>query len=56
MRIGQNRQNRQVHLYGMDKRGLGRIIEPKHKLEEKAEITCVERLGGLLKSYHRLAA
>jgi len=35
---------------------LGRIIEPKHKLEETAEIVCVERLGGLLKSYHRLAA
>jgi hypothetical protein len=35
---------------------LGRIIEPKHKIEEKAEIACVERLGGLLKSYHRLAA
>ena len=35
---------------------LGRIIEPKHKIEETAEIVCVERLGGLLKSYHRLAA
>ena len=35
---------------------LGRIIEPKHKIEAKAEIVCIERLGGLLKSYHRLAA
>jgi transposase InsO family protein len=35
---------------------LGRIIEPKHNLDENAEIQCVERLGGLLKSYHRLAA
>ncbi len=35
---------------------LGRIIEPKHRIEETAEIVCVERLGGLLKSYHRLAA
>jgi len=35
---------------------LGRIIEPKHKIKETAEIACVERLGGLLKSYHRLAA
>jgi transposase InsO family protein len=35
---------------------LGRIIEPKHSIEETAEIVCVERLGGLLKSYHRLAA
>jgi len=35
---------------------LGRIIEPKHTIEEAAEIVCIERLGGLLKSYHRLAA
>jgi len=35
---------------------LGRIIEPKHTIEETAEIVCIERLGGLLKSYHRLAA
>ncbi|MHC4123840.1 MAG: integrase core domain-containing protein [Planctomycetota bacterium] len=35
---------------------LGRIIEPKHKLDDNAEIKCIERLGGLLKSYHRLAA
>ncbi len=37
----------------LDKR---RIIEPKHSIEDTAEIVCVERLGGLLKSYHRLAA
>jgi hypothetical protein len=35
---------------------LGRIIEPKHNINENAEIQCIERLGGLLKSYHRLAA
>ncbi len=34
---------------------LGRIIE-SNKIKETAEIACVERLGGLLKSYHRLAA
>jgi len=35
---------------------LGRIIEPKHEINNTAEIKCIERLGGLLKSYHRLAA
>ena len=35
---------------------LGRIIEPKHKTDDTSEIVCIERLGGLLKSYHRLAA
>lgn len=35
---------------------LGRIIEPIHKTSECDEIVCIERLGGLLKSYHRLAA
>jgi putative transposase len=35
---------------------LGRIIEPKHNINDTAEIRCIERLGGLLKSYHRLAA
>jgi hypothetical protein len=35
---------------------LGRIIEPKHKIDRNSEIKCIERLGGLLKSYHRLAA
>jgi transposase InsO family protein len=35
---------------------LGRIIEPKHPIDDTAEIVCIERLGGLLKSYHRLAA
>ena len=34
----------------------GRIIEPKHKIDPDADIQCIERLGGLLKSYHRLAA
>jgi hypothetical protein len=35
---------------------LGRIIEPKHRTDDTAEIQCIKRLGGLLKSYHRLAA
>ena len=35
---------------------LDRIIEPKHQIDDTAEIVCIERLGGLLKSYHRLAA
>ncbi len=35
---------------------LGRMIEPKHSIDDKSEIVCIERLGGLLKSYHRLAA
>ena len=35
---------------------VGRIIEPKHKTGDTADIVCVDRLGGLLKSYHRLAA
>ena len=35
---------------------LDRIIEPKHSIDDKSEIVCIERLGGLLKSYHRLAA
>jgi hypothetical protein len=35
---------------------LGRIIEPIHKTDDNADIACIERLGGLLKSYHRLAA
>jgi hypothetical protein len=35
---------------------LGRIIEPKHQIDNTSEIVCIERLGGLLKSYHRLAA
>jgi putative transposase len=35
---------------------LGGFIEPKHQIDDKADIQCIERLGGLLKSYHRLAA
>lgn len=35
---------------------LGRIIDPKHAIDDSAEIVCIERLGGLLKSHHRLAA
>ena len=36
--------------------GVGRIIDPKHPIDDTAAIVCIERLGGLLKSYHRLAA
>jgi putative transposase len=35
---------------------LDRMIERKHPIDDTAEIVCIERLGGLLKSYHRLAA
>jgi putative transposase len=35
--------------------GLHRIIEPQHE-GNRGEIICIERLGGLLKSYHRKAA
>jgi putative transposase len=35
--------------------GLNRIIEPQHE-GSQGEIICIERLGGLLKSYHRQAA
>ena len=35
--------------------GINRIIEPRHKGND-GEIFCIERLGGLLKSYHRKAA
>lgn len=31
-------------------------LKPKHKTDETSDIVCIERLGGLLKSYHRLAA
>jgi hypothetical protein len=31
-------------------------IEPKHMIDDMAEIVCIERLSRLLKSYHRLAA
>jgi len=36
--------------------GIGKIIDPIYKLDDKAKIQTIERLGGLLKSYHRLAA
>ena len=35
---------------------LGRIIDPIHQIDDNAKTVCIERLGGLLKSYHRLAA
>ena len=34
---------------------LGRIIDPKHPIDGTAEIQCINRLGGLLKLYGRLA-
>ena len=36
--------------------GIDKVIDPKYELNESAEIQTIERLGGLLKSYHRLAA
>ncbi|MGE5293726.1 MAG: integrase core domain-containing protein [Solirubrobacterales bacterium] len=35
--------------------GLSRIIQPQHE-GNQGEIICIQRLGGLLKSYHRKAA
>ena len=35
--------------------GINRIIDPQHE-ENRGEIICIERLGGVLKSYHRKAA
>ena len=35
--------------------GLSRIIQPQHE-RNQGEIICIQRLGGLLKSYHRKAA
>jgi len=35
---------------------LGRIIDPIHDIDDNADIVCIERLSGLLKSYHRIAA
>ena len=35
--------------------GLNQIIEPQRE-GNQGEIICIERLGGLLKSYHRQAA
>jgi putative transposase len=35
--------------------GINKIIEPQHE-GNRGEIICIERLGGLLKSYHRKAA
>ncbi len=35
--------------------GLGKIINPRYE-GNTGEIFCIERLGGLLKSYHRKAA
>ncbi|AQQ70531.1 Integrase core domain protein [Limihaloglobus sulfuriphilus] len=48
--FGQYYHHERIH------QSLGGFIEPKHKIDDNAEIQCIERLGGLLKSYHRLAA
>ncbi len=37
---------------GTRKRG----TPPLRQTDDTSEIVCIERLGGLLKSYHRLAA
>ena len=46
-----------LHYYHHERihQGLHRIIEPQHE-GHQGEIICIERLGGLLKSYHRKAA
>jgi hypothetical protein len=49
-------QFRQYYHHERIHQSLGRIIEPKHRIDDNAEIQCIKRLGGLLKSYHRLAA
>ena len=49
-------QYREYYHHERIHQSLGRIIEPKHNVNDNAEIQCIERLGGLLKSYHRLAA
>jgi hypothetical protein len=49
-------QYQQYYHYERIHQSLGKIIEPKHKTDEASEIVCIERLDGLLKSYHRLAA
>jgi hypothetical protein len=50
------KQYQDYYHYERIHQSLGRIIEPKLKVDDTAEIQCIERLGGLLKSYHRLAA
>lgn len=35
---------------------IGKIIDPIYRFDDKAKIRTIERLPGLLKSYHRLAA
>jgi len=45
----------QYHHHERIHQGLNRIIEPQHE-GRQGEIIYIERLGGLLKSYHRRAA
>ncbi len=45
----------QYYHHGRIHQGLHHIIEPQPD-GNRGEITCLERLGGLLKSYHRKAA
>ena len=47
---GEYYHHERIHL------SLGSIIEPKFSTEDTAEITSVERSGGLLKSYQKSAA
>jgi hypothetical protein len=49
-------QYREYYHHERIHQSLGRMLEPIHRIDETAEIVCIERLGGLLKSYHRLAA
>lgn len=50
------RQYQEYYHHERIHQSLGRIIEPKHTINNNAEIRCIEQLNGLLKSYHRLAA
>jgi len=49
-------QYREYYHHERIHQSLGQIIETKHVISDVADIVCIERLGGLLKSYHRLAA
>jgi hypothetical protein len=51
-RLGYGEYDHHKHIHP----SLGRIMEPKHKTDPTAKIVCIERLRGLLKPYHRLAA
>ena len=46
-----------LHYYYHERihQGLHKIIQPQHEAHQ-GQIICIERLAGLLKSYHRKAA